>query len=62
MSNFMDRFGEIFSMLMAPLWNHSDRMEKLSRFLIRCFIVMLVIGILVWPQFVFASKQILDAD
>ena len=60
MSNFMDRFGEIFSMLMAPLWNHSDRMEKLSRFLIRCFVVMLVIGILVWlsQRPVFALKQI----
>ena len=60
MSNFMDRFGEIFSMLMAPLWNHSDRMEKLSRFLMRCFIVMLVIGILVWlsQRPVFALKQI----
>ena len=60
MSNFMDRFGEIFSMLMSPLWNHSERMEKLSRFLIRCFVVMLVIGILVWlsQRPVFALKQI----
>ena len=60
MSNFMDRFGEIFSMLMAPLWNHSDRMEKLSRFLMRCFVVMLVVGVLVWlsQRPVFALKQI----
>ena len=60
MSNFMDRFGEIFSMLMAPLWNHSERMEKLSRFLMRCFVVMLVVGILVWlsQRPVFALKQI----
>ena len=60
MSNFMDRFGEIFSMLMSPLWNHSERMEKLSRFLLRCFVVMLVIGILVWlsQRPVFALKEI----
>ena len=60
MSNFMDRFGEIFSMLMAPLWNHSDRMEKLSRLLMRCFTVMLVIGISFWlsQRPVFALKQI----
>ena len=60
MSNFMDRFGEIFSMLTAPLWNHSDRMEKLSRLLMRCFMVMLVIGVLVWlgQRPVFALKQI----
>lgn len=60
MSNFMDRFGEIFSMLMAPLWNHSDRMEKLSRLLMRCFTVMLVVGLLFWlsQRPVFALKQI----
>ena len=40
MSNFMGRFGEIFSMLMSPLWNHAERMEKVSRLLIRCFVVM----------------------
>ena len=60
MSNFMDRFGEIFAMLMAPIWNHPGRMKKLSRFLMRCFTVMMVIGVLVWlsQQPVFALKQI----
>ncbi|WP_114661630.1 cell division protein FtsQ/DivIB [Polynucleobacter necessarius] len=60
MSNFMDRFGEIFAMLMSPLWNHPDRMQKLSRFLMRCFVVMMAIGILVWlsQRPVFALKQI----
>ena len=60
MSNFMDRFGEIFAMLMSPLWNHPERMQKLSRFLIRCFVAMLVIGVLVWlsQRPVFALKQI----
>lgn len=60
MSNFMDRFGEIFTMLMAPLWNHPARMQAFSRFLMRCFAVMLVIGVLVWisQRPVFALKQI----
>jgi len=60
MSNFMDRFGEIFSMLMAPLWNHPERMQKLSRFLMRCFAIMLVIGVLVWlsQRPIFELKQI----
>ena len=60
MSNFMDRFGEIFAMLMSPLWNHPDRMQKLSRFLMRCFAVMMVVGILVWLSHrpVFALKQV----
>ncbi len=60
MSNFMDRFGEIFTMLMSPLWNHPARMQSVSRFLMRCFAVMMVIGILVWlsQRPVFALKQI----
>lgn len=60
MSNFMDRFGEIFAMLMSPLWNYPDRMQKLSHFLMRCFAVMMVVGILVWlsQRPVFALKQV----
>ena len=60
MSSFMDRFGEIFAILMSPLWNHPERMQKLSRFLMRCFFVMLAIGILVWlsQRPVFSLKQI----
>ena len=60
MSNFMDRFGEIFAMLMSPLWNYPERMQKLSRFLMQCFAVMLVFGLLVWlgQRPVFTLKQI----
>jgi len=60
MSNFMDRFGEIFAMLMSPIWNYPDRMQKLSRFLLRCFLMMMVFGLLVWlsQRPVFALKQI----
>ena len=60
MSNFMDRFGEIFAMLMSPLWNYPERMQKLSRFLMQCFLVMVAIGLLVWlsQRPVFTLKQI----
>jgi len=60
MSTLLDRFGDIFSAIMSPLWNHPERMQKLSRFLMRCFAVMLVIGVLVWlsQRPVFSLKQI----
>ncbi|WP_231970453.1 cell division protein FtsQ/DivIB [Polynucleobacter necessarius] len=47
-------------MLMSPLWNHPERMQKLSRFLMNCFFVMLAIGIFVWlsQRPVFSLKQI----
>ena len=54
-------FSESCAFMMAPLWNHSDRMEKVSRFLIRCFGVMMLIGILVWlsQRPVFTLKQVM---
>jgi len=60
MSTLLDRFGDIFSTIMSPLWNHPERMQKLSRFLMRCFIVMAIVGVLVWlsQRPVFTLKQI----
>lgn len=60
MSKFLNRFGEIFATLMSPLWNHPVRMQSVSRFLMRCFAVMMVIGVLIWlsQRPVFALKQI----
>jgi len=60
MSTLLDRFGDIFSIIMSPLWNHPERMQKLSRFLMRCFIVMAIVGVLVWlsQRPVFTLKQI----
>jgi cell division protein FtsQ len=60
MSSFLNRSGEVFASLMSPLWNHPERMQKLSRFLLRCFAVMLCIGILVWlsQRPVFALRQV----
>jgi cell division protein FtsQ len=60
MSRILNRLGEIFATLMSPIWNYPDRMQKISRFLFRCFTVMLVIGVLVWlsQRPVFELKQI----
>jgi len=60
MSTLLDRFGDIFSVIMSPLWNYPERMQKLSRFLMRCFIMLLLIGVLVWlsQRPVFTLKQI----
>ena len=60
MSTLLDRFGDIFSAIMSPLWNHPERMQKLSRFLMRCLFVLVVVGALVWlsQRPVFTLKQI----
>ena len=60
MSTLLDRFGDIFSVIMSPLWNHPERMQKLSRFLMRCLIVMVIVGVLVWlsQRPAFTLKQI----
>jgi len=62
MSHFLQQFGNFFAFVMSPIWNHPERMQKLSRLLTRCFVVMLVIGILVWlsqrPVFVLKQVQI----
>ena len=60
MSKFLNRFGDVFTVLLSPLWNHSARMQSISRFLMRCFTVMLVLGSLIWlsQRPVFALKQI----
>lgn len=62
MSHFLQQFGNFFAFAMSPIWNHPERMQKLSRLLTRCFVVMLVIGILVWlsqrPVFVLKQVQI----
>ncbi len=60
LSSFLNRFGEVFTSLASPLWNYPERMKKLSRFLMRCFAVMVFVGILVWlsQRPVFALRQV----
>jgi cell division protein FtsQ len=60
MSYFLSSLGEVFTSLASPLWNYPERMQKLSRFLMRCFALMVCIGILVWlsQRPVFALRQV----
>jgi cell division protein FtsQ len=59
-SSFLNGFGEVFSSLASPLWNYPERMQKLSRFLMYCFVAMICIGMLVWlsQRPVFALRQV----
>lgn len=59
-SFFLNGCGEVITSLASPIWNYPDRMQKLSRFLMRCFAVMVCVGILVWvsQRPVFALRQV----
>ena len=60
MSAFLNGFGEVLTSLASPLWNYPDRMQKLSRFLVRCFMAIACLGILVWlsQRPVFVLRQV----
>jgi len=60
MSAFLNGFGEVLTSLASPLWNYPDRMQKLSRFLVRCFLAIACLGILVWlsQRPVFVLRQV----
>ena len=60
MSYFFSGLSEVFASLASPLWNHPERMQKLSRFLMRCFVLIVCIGVLVWlsQRPVFALRQV----
>jgi len=60
MNSLLNGFGEACASLASPLWNHPERMQKVSRFLIRCFVAMICVGILVWlsQRPVFALRQV----
>jgi cell division protein FtsQ len=59
--SFLSGFGEVFASLVSPLWNYPERMQKLSRFLMYCFVAMICIGMLVWlsQRPVFALRQVM---
>ena len=59
-STFINGFGEVFASLASPLWNHAERMQKLSRFLMRCFAAMILVGALIWlsQRPVFVLRQV----
>ena len=57
---FLSWFGDSCAFVMAPLWNHADRMQKVSRFLMRCFAIMMLVGLLAWlsQRPVFTLRQV----
>jgi cell division protein FtsQ len=61
MNTFFGWFSEVFVFMMAPLWNYPERMQRVSRFLMHCFAVMVCVGILVWlsQRPVFSLRQVL---
>ena len=60
MNAFLNGFSEVIASLASPLWNYPERMQKLSRFLMRCFVAMVCVGILIWlsQRPVFALRQV----
>ena len=58
---FFNWLGEFFAFIMAPLWNHADRMQKVSRLLLHCFAIMMLVGLLVWlsQRPVFTLRQVM---
>lgn len=60
MSTFLNGCSEVITSLASPLWNYPERMQKLSRLLMRCFVVMVCVGILIWlsQRPVFALRQV----
>ncbi len=59
-SHFFDGFSGIFASLASPVWNHPERMKKLTRFLMRLFVLLVVVSALIWlsQRPVFALRQI----
>jgi cell division protein FtsQ len=57
---FLNGCSDVFAALASPIWNYPERMQKLSRFLMRCFAAMVFVGILVWlsQRPVFALRQV----
>lgn len=60
LSSFFSWVGDLCAFVMAPLWNHTDRMQKVSRLLVRCFVIMMLFGLLVWlsQRPVFTLRQV----
>ncbi|MBJ7380025.1 MAG: cell division protein FtsQ/DivIB [Polynucleobacter sp.] len=62
MMSILSRFIELFTMVMAPLWNYPERMYQMSRWLMRILLFAVVLTILVWlsqrPVFILKHIQI----
>jgi cell division protein FtsQ len=62
MMGILSRFNELFTVMMAPLWNYPERMYQMSRWLMRILLFAIVLTVLVWlsqrPVFILKHIQI----
>ncbi len=56
----MKRISEVIGFVIAPIWNHAERMQEITRWLMRFLILAIVLSILIWlsQQPVFTLKQL----
>ena len=61
LSAFLNWLGELFVFVMSPVWNYPERMRRVCSFLMRCFAVLVSVGVLLWlsQRPVFALRQVL---
>ena len=55
-----ERFSNLMTVLAAPIWNFPDRMQEITRWLMRFFVLALFLSVLVWisQQPVFRLKHL----
>jgi len=61
----LQRLSEMIGLVIAPVWNHADRMQEITRWLIRFFTLAVVLFIFIWlshqPVFTLKHLQIESA-
>ncbi len=56
----LQRLSEVISLVIAPVWNHAQRMQEITRWLVRFLILVVSLTIFIWisHQPVFTLKQL----
>ena len=62
----MQRISEAIGFAIAPIWNHAQRMQEITRWLVRFFILAIALFVLIWlsqqPVFTLKHLQIESAS
>lgn len=65
MSTLMNRLSELCAMAAGPVWNYPERMAEISRWLMRFFVLVVLVSVLLWisqqPVFTLRHVQIESA-
>ena len=65
MSTLMNRLSELCVMAAGPVWNYPERMAEISRWLMRFFVLVVLVSVLLWisqqPVFTLRHVQIESA-